>query len=84
VGLQQEDFQTVLRAAEETETTQEIIQNRLELDDGDPGFQFLTEEEIPTVTFVCLLSSALPILLYFPFICILNLLFVMDGSLLLH
>jgi hypothetical protein len=29
----------VLRAAGETETTQENIQDWLELDEGDPGFQ---------------------------------------------
>jgi hypothetical protein len=44
--LEQEDFQTVLRAAGETETTQENIQDWVELDEGDPGFQLLTEEEI--------------------------------------
>jgi hypothetical protein len=37
-GLQKEDFQIVLRAAGETETTQENSQNRLELDEGVPGF----------------------------------------------
>jgi hypothetical protein len=31
----------VLRAAGETETTQEIIQDWLELDEGDPAFQLL-------------------------------------------
>jgi hypothetical protein len=31
----------VLRAAEETETTQENIHDWLELDEGDPGFQLL-------------------------------------------
>jgi hypothetical protein len=36
----------VLRAAGETETTQENIQDWLELDEGDPGFQLLTEEGI--------------------------------------
>jgi hypothetical protein len=34
--------QTVLRAAEEPETTQEDIQDWLQLDEGDPGFQLLT------------------------------------------
>jgi hypothetical protein len=34
-----------LRAAGESETTQEHIQDGLDLD-GDPGFQLLTEEEI--------------------------------------
>jgi hypothetical protein len=36
----------VLRAAGETETTQENIQDWLEFYEGDPGFQFVTEEEI--------------------------------------
>jgi hypothetical protein len=41
----------VLRAAGETETTQENIQHWLQLDEGDPGFQLLTEEEIAAVIF---------------------------------
>jgi hypothetical protein len=45
-GLKQEDFQTVLRAAGETETAQENTEDWLELGEGDPGFQLLTEEEI--------------------------------------
>jgi hypothetical protein len=39
----------VLRAAGETKTTQENIQDWLQLDEGDPGFQLLTEEEIAAV-----------------------------------
>jgi hypothetical protein len=39
----------VLRAAGETETTQENIQDWLELDEGDLGFQLLTEQEIAAV-----------------------------------
>jgi hypothetical protein len=39
----------VLRAAGETETTQGNIQNWLQLDEGDPGFQLLTEEEFGAV-----------------------------------
>jgi hypothetical protein len=35
----------VLRAAGETETTQENIQAWLQLHEGDPGFQLLREEE---------------------------------------
>jgi hypothetical protein len=42
----------VLKAAGETETTQGNIQDWLELDEGDPAFQLLTEEEIATVIFV--------------------------------
>jgi hypothetical protein len=69
-GLEQENFQSVLRAAGETETTQENIQNWLELDEGDPGFQLLIEEEIAAVIFFFhLFSSALSVLLNFPFIC---------------
>jgi hypothetical protein len=41
----------VPRAAGRTETTQENIQEWLELDEGDPGFQLLTEEEIAAVIF---------------------------------
>jgi hypothetical protein len=43
---EQEDFQTLLRAAGETETTQGNIQDWIELDERYPVFQFLTEEEI--------------------------------------
>jgi predicted DsbA family dithiol-disulfide isomerase len=46
VGLEQEDFQTVLRAAEQTETTQENIQDWLQLDEGDPGFQLLQRKKL--------------------------------------
>jgi hypothetical protein len=35
-----------------TETTQENIQDWLELGEGDPGFQLLTEEEISAVIFL--------------------------------
>jgi hypothetical protein len=41
----------VLRAAGETETTRENIQDWLQLDEGVPGFQLLTEEEIAAVIF---------------------------------
>jgi uncharacterized protein YehS (DUF1456 family) len=41
----------VLRAAGETETTEENIQDWLQLDEGDTGFQLLTEEEIASVIF---------------------------------
>jgi hypothetical protein len=45
----------VLRAAGETENTQEIIQDWLELDEGDPGFQFLPEKEIAAVIYILLI-----------------------------
>jgi hypothetical protein len=32
---------TILRATRETETTKENIQDWLELDEGEPGFQFV-------------------------------------------
>jgi hypothetical protein len=38
-------------AAGETETTQENIQDWIKLDEGDPGFQLLTEKEIAAVIF---------------------------------
>jgi hypothetical protein len=41
----------VLRAAGDTETTHKNIQHWLQLDEGDPEFQFLTEEENVAVTF---------------------------------
>jgi hypothetical protein len=56
----------VLRAAGETETTQENIQDWLGLDEGDPGFQLLAEEEIPAV--ILLFSSALPMLSNYSFV----------------
>jgi hypothetical protein len=59
----------VLRAAGETETKQENIQDWLELDEGDPGFQLLREEEIAAAYILYIFSSALPILLNFLCIC---------------
>jgi hypothetical protein len=41
----------VVKAAGETETTQGNIQDWLGLDEGDPGFQLLTKEEIATMIF---------------------------------
>jgi hypothetical protein len=41
----------VLRAVGDTETTQENIRDWLLLDEGDPGFQLLTEEAIAAVIF---------------------------------
>jgi hypothetical protein len=58
----------VLRAAGETETTQENIQDWLQLDEGDPGFQLLTGRNCCS-DILYLFSSAPPILLNFPFIC---------------
>jgi hypothetical protein len=49
----------VLRAVGETETTQENIEDWLELDEGDPKFQLVSEEEIAAVIFLYLFSSAL-------------------------
>jgi hypothetical protein len=51
---------------------QENTLDWLELDEGDLGFQLVTEEEIDAVIFFYLFSSALPILLSFPFISFLN------------
>jgi phage-related protein len=41
----------VLKAAGETETTHENNQDWLELDEGDPGFQLLTEETAALIFF---------------------------------
>jgi hypothetical protein len=49
----------------ETESAQECIQEWLELDEGDPGFQPLTQEEIAALIFFYLFSSALPIFIKF-------------------
>jgi hypothetical protein len=57
-------------AAGETDTMQENTQDWLQLDEGDPRFQLLTEEEIPAPMFFFYLSSpALCIILNFSFIC---------------
>jgi hypothetical protein len=61
----------VLRAVGETETTQENIQDWLQLDEGDPGFQLLTEEEIPTVIFYLFIFISPTHIINFPFICFL-------------
>jgi hypothetical protein len=61
-----------VRAAEETETTQENIQDLIDLDEGDPGFQLLTGRNYCSGICLCLFSSVLPILLNFPFICFLS------------
>jgi hypothetical protein len=60
----------VLGAAGETETTQQNIQVWLQLDEGDPGFELLTEKEIAALIFFYLFSSAEPILLNLLFICL--------------
>jgi hypothetical protein len=57
----------VLRAAGEIETTQENIQDWLELGEGDPGFHLQQ--------FLPLFLSALPISLNFQFICFLSFFF---------
>jgi hypothetical protein len=64
----------VLREVGETETTQENIQDGLELDEGDPGFQLpvIVLNKGSTVMLFYLFLSALPILLNFPFICFLS------------
>jgi hypothetical protein len=59
----------------ETEITQEIIQDWLQLDEVDPGFQLLTEEEIATVIFLIFISISTRILFKFPFICFLSFVF---------
>jgi hypothetical protein len=75
----------VLGAAGETEIKQGNIQNWLQLDEGGPGFQLVTEEEIAAVMFLLFIfSSALPTLLNFPVICFINFLFVFQSYILSH
>jgi hypothetical protein len=62
----------VLRAAGETETTRDNIQDWLELDEGDPGYQLLTEEEIAVVILFIFIS------------CFISFFFVSCGYILLH
>jgi hypothetical protein len=60
----------VLRAAEETETKQENNQDWLQLGEGDPGFQLLTEEEeITAVIFLFIFIGTTCIIKFsiFPF-----------------
>jgi hypothetical protein len=42
----------MLRAAGETETTQENTQDWFELDERDPGFRLMTEEEVFVFAFI--------------------------------
>lgn len=63
------------RAAGDTETTEGNIQVWIQLDEGNPGFQLPTEEEIATAIFFYLFASALPVLLNFPFISFITSLF---------
>jgi hypothetical protein len=70
----------VLRAAGETETTQENMQDWVE-PDGQPGFRLLIEEEIAVVILFYLFSSALPILLNFRCICFVSFLAISFVSL---
>jgi hypothetical protein len=58
-----------LRAVVETDITQANMKHWLELDEDDPGFQLLTQEEIAAVIIFYLFSSALPKLLNIQFIC---------------
>jgi hypothetical protein len=53
----------VLRAAGETETTQENIQDWFKLDEGDPEFELLTEKDTSAVIFFYLFTLVLTILL---------------------
>jgi hypothetical protein len=69
MALEKENFQTVLRAAGETETTQENIQDWFELDEGDPGFQLLAAQEISSVIFFYLVNSTTYIVTFSIYLC---------------
>jgi hypothetical protein len=65
----------VLRAAGETETMQENIQDWLQLDEGERPWISASDRGIHYcggIVFIYLFSSAQPILLNFPFICFLE------------
>jgi hypothetical protein len=47
----------VLRAAGETETRQDNIRDWIKFDEGDPGFQLLTQKEIAAVIFLFIFIS---------------------------
>jgi hypothetical protein len=67
------DLQTVLRAAGETKTTQENIQDWLQLEEGASDRRRNCCSDICFIYF----SSALPISLNCPFICFLSFFFVL-------
>jgi hypothetical protein len=71
-----------LRAAGETETTQENIQEWLQLDEGDPGFQLLTEEQIPADIFLFIFISTIYIIKFSSYL--FSNFFILWGYLLLH
>jgi hypothetical protein len=71
-----------LRVAGETETTQENIQDWLEMGEGHSGFQLLTEKETAAVTFLFIFIITIYIIkfsiyLFSKFFCLL-------GYILLH
>jgi hypothetical protein len=45
-GLEQDDFQNVLKADGQTKAMQEKIQDWLEMNERDPGFQLLIERKL--------------------------------------
>jgi hypothetical protein len=57
-----------LRAAGGTETMRENFQDWLELDEGDPGFQLVTNKEFAAVIYIFFISTTY-ILLSFPLFC---------------
>jgi hypothetical protein len=56
----------VLRAAEEAKTTQENIQDWLQLDEADSEFQLLTQEEIAAVIFFLFAFISIAYIIKFP------------------
>jgi hypothetical protein len=55
----------VLRAAGETETTQQNTQDWLELDEREPGLQLLAEEEIAAVIYFFMFISLTYIITFY-------------------
>jgi hypothetical protein len=73
-----------LKAAGKTETTQENIQDWLELDEGDPGFQILTNEEIAAVIFLFILISTTYIITFSIYLFSKGFFFIFYGCIFLH
>jgi dolichol kinase len=70
----------VLRAAGEAETTQENIQNWLDLDEGHLRFQLLTEEEIAAVIFFVIILLGTTYIIKFSIYLFSKFLLVFQGN----
>jgi hypothetical protein len=74
----------VFRADGGTETTQKNIQDWLELDEEEPGFQLLTEEEIAAVIVFYIIFITTAYIIKFSIYLFSKFLFVFQSYVLLH